>query len=180
MILGYTIALVLLMAVGANGRLRNAFNLQLKYALVLLVLYSAQAVLRLSVGHRDGGEQTLLFWCLVMAIVVAVTHANRDVVGMPLVILGLMLNLLVVAANGGMPVVSRFIGSDRPVGGFYLEASHGTHLVWLADILPDPTGRGLLSLGDLLLMLGMACVVACSMIKAPHTPDGKSTARAVS
>jgi hypothetical protein len=90
---------------------------------------------------------------------------------MLVVALGLLLNLLVVSSNGGMPVMPVAAAAAGlhgqlavPVGDFvHVLGLPATRLPWLADVLPLP-GKPLLgivpSAGDLLLYVGVVAFVA--------------------
>ena len=154
----------------AGGRPANLASLQLRgwYLLVLAV------VLRLIAETRDlpaafvGGLLLLLAFAAV----------NRRLPGLVLLGVGALLNLVVVAVNGGrMPIpldLVRSIGGARAAAD--LAARHGladyvqlgplTRLPWLGDVvlLPWPAPRAL-SAGDILIMAGLVVTVALGMRK---------------
>lgn len=93
--------------------------------------------------------------------------ANLHLVGMPVVLVGLALNIAVIAPNGGMPVraeAMRAVGFD----GDPEEVDFGAkrhleepddRLTVLGDIIPvEPLGE-VLSFGDLILAAGMANLI---------------------
>lgn len=86
--------------------------------------------------------------------------ANRYRPGMPLVLLGLVMNAVVIAANGAMPVDPDAIaaiglaGAD-PVPGKHEIMTEASRLPWLADIFPLPPLRTVISAGDVVLAAGL-------------------------
>ncbi len=102
---------------------------------------------------------------------------NRRVTGIGLVAAGLGLNALVVAANGAMPVspsAIRVAGAESLSDPRHVE--HGVHLrnealtshtrlVPLADVLPVPPLRKVLSFGDLVIAAGLLGLARASLIR---------------
>ncbi len=100
---------------------------------------------------------------------VAFCAANLAVVGMPIVLLGLSLNFLTIAVNGGMPVrrsavvaagIAEWHEVDR------LELHDKRHLerpdddlMVISDIIPVPVLHEVLSFGDLVMSVGVADVL---------------------
>ncbi len=97
--------------------------------------------------------------------VVAFLAMNRHLPGLWLVALGLLLNLIVIGANGAMPVSvegARAAGlPPPPVEGTvkHERVDEDTKLPWLADVIPLPGMRQILSVGDFILILGLARLV---------------------
>jgi hypothetical protein len=108
-----------------------------------------------------------------LACLVGGMAANRRIVGMELVLAGLVLNALVILANGGaMPVsadalrlVGRYdfalqLGAVGPIGHAQL-ATPDTRLRFLADIIPlspVPFFQTVASVGDLLIAAGVLVI----------------------
>jgi hypothetical protein len=93
---------------------------------------------------------------------------NRWIPAARIMAVGLLLNLLVVATNGGMPVsataIERAGGSAAALSSEPSEKHHlmteGDVLWFLGDVIPvPPPVKIVLSIGDLLLYLGMAWFV---------------------
>jgi hypothetical protein len=96
---------------------------------------------------------------------------NLGLAGMGVVAIGLVLNIIPIAVNQGMPVrasavVESGIASNRAgvaglrFGGKRHLATSDDHLMVLSDILPDPVFHEVLSFGDLAMSVGIAAVVA--------------------
>lgn len=160
-----------------GGRLqyfaRSNFNLQ--GTLVGLLL--ASRLLQVGFGRFLPTHASLLLWESVAFISAGIAILNFRRQGMPLIAGGLLLNLLVVAVNAGMPVALQNIpASDVGLGvaasavresWFYVQSSYTTGLFFLADIIPvgGPWWhRGMMSLGDAFIAIGVTQYIARSML----------------
>ena len=109
---------------------------------------------------------------------------NRMRSGVPLVGLGLVLNAVVVAANGAMPV-SRYaaeragvqvdviaVGADPR----HVLAEDETVLRWLGDVVPVPLPLRpeVVSPGDMLVAAGLAQFVVAGMLGRPRVRRNRS------
>ena len=112
------------------------------------------------------------------ALLIGFAVANFRLVGMPVVLLGLALNVGVIALNSGMPVrADAILTADhdrRPEDVATLQmdakrhvATSDDHLTVLGDALPLPPVHEVVSFGDLVLALGTANVVF--RLLKPHT-----------
>ena len=99
------------------------------------------------------------------AAVILFIVLNRRLAGTMLMAAGLALNILVIAANGAMPVSERAVEiAGAPGAPDEASIEHeplGPHSVlgWLGDVVPVPSGREVLSIGDLLLIAGIGRLV---------------------
>lgn len=111
----------------------------------------------------DGSAATL---CLAvsLAVLIAVAMANRHITGIAVVGLGLLLNLVAVAVNAGMPVRASAlveagvieadeIATVELSGPQHLESSNDA-LGVLGDVLPVPLVNAVVSFGDLIIVFG--------------------------
>ena len=128
--------------------------------------------------------QTIVGWVLLALALAGLALMNTRYVGMIVLAVGLLLNVLVVAANGAMPVALDALGEGTVA---YEQASEGIESSWLhepmsaetrlpilGDVLriPGPSWhRGLASLGDLLMSSGVALVMVQGMRRATHAHD---------
>jgi hypothetical protein len=103
-------------------------------------------------------------------LLVAFALANIRLIGMPVALVGLLLNVLVIGINGGMPVrgdAILAIDRDRtPAQLRQIEYGAKRHLedgndelTFLGDVVPVVPLRQVLSFGDLILAVGLANVV---------------------
>lgn len=168
----YSAALVVMISLFAFGRWVPAVRIRLDRGGTLVALFILQAVLRSWVGMEPRSDVALTAWSLIMLCVSAALYLNRGVPGIPLVLLGVLVNVLVVVVNGGMPIVRTVFDSGTVPSGFYHLASSATQLSWMGDVLPDPTGRWLMSLGDLLLMVGAATAIVAGERRLRDLAEG--------
>jgi len=103
---------------------------------------------------------------------------NRGQPGMILAAVGLLMNLLVIAGNGAMPVsdyVFEVIDVDESAldtAGFKHERMDGdTVLPWLGDVVPIPPLREVWSIGDFVLAAGLGFFVWRRTLAA-RVPNG--------
>lgn len=105
-------------------------------------------------GLLVGGQLVLVVW--------AWRHRHRP--GMVLVALGVALNALVIGLNGAMPVDPQAIAAAGSPGfdpgpGKHALAHAGTRLSLLADRIPLAPLRTVISVGDVLLAVGLSVLV---------------------
>jgi hypothetical protein len=100
-----------------------------------------------------------------LGLLVVFAARNALIVGVAVIGVGLGLNLVAVAANGGMPVRGEALvrahlahEHDLPglqlTGGRHVETADD-HLTFLGDIVPIPPFREVLSFGDLIVTAGL-------------------------
>ncbi|MGH9180730.1 MAG: DUF5317 family protein [Acidimicrobiales bacterium] len=114
------------------------------------------------------------------ALLVAFALVNLSTAGMWLVGLGVALNLVVIVANGGMPVRSAALedaGLAPPGPVVTLEFTGKRHfegaddrLRALADIVPVRPLREVVSFGDLIMATGVAAVLARLLRRPGRAP----------
>jgi hypothetical protein len=98
-----------------------------------------------------------------LAVLIAVAVANRHLTGVAVVGVGLLVNLVAVAVNGGMPVRAGALEAAGIEGTVLSDPRHletaGDPLPVLGDVLPVPVAREVVSFGDLIVVLGAADAV---------------------
>lgn len=144
-----------------GGSLRQLAQLDLAHTWLVfvgLVIQIAGVTLLSSAGARLG-------WILVIATTVpliAFFLVNRAIPGARWVAVGFVLNLVVIAANGAMPVSPKAaeaagVPITREIQGPRHEVLDGnTLLPWLGDVIPLPPLSRVVSIGDLWLALAIA------------------------
>lgn len=149
-----------------GGRASNLGRQPLRWwpALALGVLLQAAAE---TLDVRESVGLSMVYVSYGFLIVFAVR--NLRLVGMPIVLLGLVLNTLVIGINGGMPVreeAIRAAGHLMPDEIATVDFGAKRHLeddsdrlVFLGDVIPVRPTREVLSFGDLLLAFGVANVL---------------------
>lgn len=111
----------------------------------------------------ESGELTVLL--VSNALVAIFVILNRHLAGMLLAGLGLVLNASVIAANGAMPVSERAAetaGVSRSLDDAGLKherLTDDTKLPWLGDVIGIPVLEEVLSVGDVVLTLGIVRLV---------------------
>ncbi len=104
-----------------------------------------------------------------LSLLAAFALANLHFGGMGLTFLGIAMNLTVITVNGGMPVrpaavVAAGVSSAEEAPSLDFGAKRhlerpDDRLMWLADILPVPVAREVLSFGDLVMSVGVASLL---------------------
>lgn len=159
-LIGVVLAVGLSLARG--GRFRHAAHNDLHWLPVLVAGLVLQTLLD-ALAERglvgDAGTVALLLLSEAAVLGFCIRNWYRD--GMGLVGLGFSLNVLVILANGGMPVgqgAIRAMGGDPTaavlVGKHHLMTAT-TALPWLADVIPLPPIDLIVSVGDIVLVAGM-------------------------
>jgi len=168
------ICMAAILAVGylLGGRLRNVSELQLRWPFLALIGLALQFV----TGPGDSIPLLCLYLSFVLLIVFTVK--NISTVGFPLILAGVVCNLLVIGINGGMPVSAQalvrsdqgqFLGAleNNPYPKHHL-ATDDDQLRFLGDVIPIPLPIAqAISLGDILTYAGVGVVVIGAMRTAP-------------
>jgi hypothetical protein len=164
--LAIVIFFALAIAVLRGGRLVNLGDIELRAWWLLFVALAMQFGTRLlpdeSWSEWTGVAMVLVSYGLLMILVVL----NRSAPGMWIVGLGVLMNFVVIAANGGMPVLA---GAAEVASGFtvtnpdlsatykHVALDDTSKLTFFADVIPLRfIGIGeVISLGDVFLALGL-------------------------
>jgi hypothetical protein len=145
----------------AGGQLTRLTGLQVQAIWAVLLCAAIQVLITSVVRGGDRslhvvlhmGSYALVGWFLL---------ANRKLIGMPLVALGVALNVVAISANGGvMPAAAtalRIAGIDTSGGFANSDAVAHPHLLPLGDVIPIPGPwpiGNVMSIGDLLIVAGV-------------------------
>ncbi|MEX2503441.1 MAG: DUF5317 domain-containing protein [Egicoccus sp.] len=160
------VVIVVLLAVAVSyargGRLGNFAAAPLHHGWLLAIGVVMQVGVDLAAARGwlgpDAGTYVLLL--VSQLFVVAWVVVNRHLPGLILVAVGLAANALVMAANGAMPVspdaiAALGIGEVEVPPGKHVLLDGSTRLPWLADVIPVPPLRSIISVGDILLAIGL-------------------------
>jgi hypothetical protein len=112
---------------------------------------------------------------LSLGMLVAFVCINLELRGFELILIGLLLNVVVIGVNGGMPVSRAALAASGQLDSLeYLEQHGGAkhHLagrnddvVWLGDVIAVPRPIGLaISVGDIVAYAGVGLFVSLSML----------------
>lgn len=171
MILAEIILVGLLIALVTGGSLRNLAAEPLKGEWVLLILLPAQLAWPGVSERLDlDGALSIVVWLLMMSALAIVLMLNaRRRWMLAFAALGIAMNILVIGLNQAMPVsiqAASEIGATRTdtrnalgADGLHDEIGDKTIAPFLADVVPIPGPewqRGVISLGDVLLAVGLA------------------------
>ena len=161
---------VVAVAVGylLGGRLSGFEDLRINRWGLALVGLAFQAVLQAFPTATIAGVAPSVTGPVLLAAsyasLVLFLFANRWIPGMPVMRIGLLLNLIVVLLNGGMPVTAwaiEHVGGDPAALAAEAPTKHHLQtdddlLWWLGDVIPVPTPfNDVASIGDVLLYGGM-------------------------
>ena len=180
MILLYSVPIGFLVGLLVGGRLRGLADLTFRFTPVALVGLLVQVVLfdpRVTSWIGDAGP--VIYVGSTTAVLAAVL-ANLRTRGMPLVAAGSASNLLAIVANGGyMPAnAAAYASQGRTAAEVYSNTRIMDQPAFaiLTDIIPLPGWipfANVVSIGDLLIALGVVAVIAFAM-RGPRmlvTPD---------
>lgn len=164
------IVLVLSAAVGAarGGRLSNLTDVDTRAWWLLVVGLVLQIVATATAGSRALAIALLL---VSYGLILAMVWINRQEPGMWIAGIGLFMNFVVIALNGGMPVLPASaeiagLSSTVAAGGRHVLLDQGTIAPFLADIIPLP--GAVISLGDVFLAIGLGVFIEEQMRKKPR------------
>lgn len=185
MILLFGIAAGIAIALFRGGDLRNLGEIRIRWAWVALAALTIQVLLFRLPPARTGPAR--LFFPLVHAAILAVAWVNRDLKGMRLLAAGVALNFAVMVANGGfMPVAPEVLAqagiAESPEAvGLHTRLAHSkdvvlsrdeTALWWLSDIIALRPIQTIVSIGDILIAIGMFLLVQGAMLQREDLIDG--------
>jgi hypothetical protein len=107
--------------------------------------------------------------------------ANLRLPGMRWFLVGWILNVLPIAANGGKMPVSAWAANTAHAGIFkgvmarHVEMSSHTHFNWLSDIIPLPRPPAIIpaamSIGDVLMAVGIFILIQMIMCPGGHNRE---------
>jgi hypothetical protein len=162
------LVLVISVVVGwvRGGRLRNLTEIRVKMWWLLplgFIVLAASAFLP-SDKHEIAVVLVLLSYLPLLLFV----WLNREMTGMWIAGLGILMNFTVIVMNSGMPVLAEAVSiaggsSDIVLGAKHVILDENTRLPFLADIIPLP--GAVLSLGDVLLAIGIGAFLEDQMRK---------------
>lgn len=168
----------------SRGTLRGLEAVQVRFGgamIAAVCLMGILPALPLALWIQDPEVLVWVVWMPLAASACTTALLNRRIMGMGLVATGVLMNMLVVAANAGMPVVTANLPSDAAAASvvaierswLHVAAHASTRFLILADVvpIPGPQGlRGMASIGDALLALGVA-VALTAMMHAGNSDD---------
>jgi hypothetical protein len=173
------LALILGIIVGflRGGTLSRLSKLDFPYYYLILTAFFIQFIINFLMKLWAAPELALFLLLCSYLLLLAAVWLNRENEFLFLVLIGLLLNFLVIAINGGMPVsfaAAKILGVDkvRFVQELAFDYKHVplinfTKLKFLADIIPLPKPYplpGIFSVGDVFISVGIFFYVQNFMI----------------
>lgn len=172
MILGLVALVALAIRLALYGSVRDFDSVRIRgeppLVAILVLLFALPAV---SAAVHPSRSLVVPLWLVLMVVLLCLCLLNGgENRGFFLMAAGVAFNLLVIWLNGGMPVSNATVlavggatGAQAVVAGdlFHSVMTSGTRLAFLGDVLPMPGFRGLrgaLSVGDVLMYVGMVTV----------------------
>lgn len=176
-----TLAVAVVVSLLRGGSLRRLADSDLRWPWLLFLGVAIQVAVDLAAARGAiGGVPSYAGIAMSQAAVLIWVLANRRLPGMALIGLGLLMNVAVIGANGAMPVdteaIRRLGVEDATVApGKHEPMTPDTRLAWLADVIPVPPIRTIVSAGDVVLAVGVAALVHHLMMAPPRPgrPDRK-------
>ncbi len=172
MIAAIAVLLALLLIPLSGGSIRRLAHLKLPHELPILLLFVLQGIARGRIPFTVTERGGVVVWGLIGVALLVMLWGSRSLVGMPLVMIGMGLNLLVVLLNGGMPAVHPSVVANGGGRAFYHLASAMDVAVALGDVVPLGASF-LVSLGDVLMLCGMTAVLVSASSNAGPTAVGE-------
>ncbi len=169
-----TVAVGALIGLAVGGRPRHLPEHSF-YLWPLLLAGLALQVIVEATGHSSVGVALVV---LSYALLLAFGALNLRLAGMGVIMVGMVMNLLPIALNAGMPVrASALADADIATsvddaqyvelrGERHLEEDDD-HLTVLGDIIPIPAIRQVVSFGDLVLSVGTITMIV-SLLRPPR------------
>jgi hypothetical protein len=166
----YGLPVGLLLGVLLGGRLSGIGDLRFRWAAGAVAGFAIQGVLFTPEVTSRIGDLGPLVYVASTTLVLAAVLANLRIRGMVLVAAGATSNLAAILANGGfMPAhAGAYAEVGRVIGEGYTNVKHVPEpaLAALTDVIPLPAWlpfASVVSIGDLLIMAGIAAVLAFAM-----------------
>jgi hypothetical protein len=179
--LGVALLLGIVIGLARGGALKRLEHVRLRHT---PVVFGAVVLQIVATPLQHAARGWVAFWLVLASYagVAVFAAANRREIGMPLIALGSISNLVVIAANRGMPVSVRALeaaGLDDPFGaktnllirGAHRALTPHSHLRLLADIIPLKFSS-VVSVGDLLIWAGLILLLQHLIVG----PRGRHTA----
>jgi hypothetical protein len=152
---------------GTGRGFRSLATVKLRGEIPLMALLLAQIAVPMLGLAGSSARIAYYVWLATFPVMASIAWLNRKSPGMPILGAGLLLNFLVIAVNGGMPVFTEAASMVRagalsaaiPASDFvHVLGTALTRAPWLADVVPlpgPPWLRAVASPGDLLLFSGI-------------------------
>lgn len=178
------IVLAIIIGFIQKGNLKNLSNLKFRGVIFLIAGFVIEAIIILLVrqGIIVQGPITFISDLLLYSLLFVFVIKNKSDSLIYLVGLGFLLNAVAIFANGGtMPVTLNAVNAIGLSGsvateGLYKLVDTNTRLWFLGDIIPYTfINKNIISIGDIILSLGIMLIIIREMKKKFKTCNGKCT-----
>jgi uncharacterized protein DUF5317 len=171
MVLALPVLAALVVGVALGGRLGNLAHLRLRASWLFFAAIGLQVVafpFAFLPWRTDETVATVL-WLTSYALLIGAAVLNHRITGVPLVALGMAMNVAAIAANGGtMPVLPEAM---HEAGHDYATRANSTasadpNLAWFVDRWAAPDWiplANVFSVGDVLIAAGAALIVLAAL-----------------
>lgn len=165
------------LGLASGGQFRNLAHARLRGEWWLLAALVLQGALPSVHAVGIAGQIVFVGWVGTFLVLLAVCLANYTSPGLIVAGAGVLLNTVVIAMNGGMPVSASSVTAVTGIAAPAISPSDFAHVLLgaatgaaaLADVLPLPGPawlRSVASAGDLMLTCGAATFLARSMLRS--------------
>lgn len=160
------LAISIIVGWARGGKLRNLTEIRVRLWWLLPLGFILLAASALVPADRHQLAVTLILVSYLPLLLFV--WLNRDVTGIWIAGLGILMNYTVIVLNGGMPVLEEAAviaggSSSLALGAKHVIVDSNTLFPFLADIIPLP--GAVLSLGDVFLAIGIASFIEDQMRK---------------
>lgn len=185
MALALPVLAALVVGVALGGRLGNLAHLHLRASWLFFAAIALQVIAFpfAFLPWRTGETASTTLWLASYALLIGAAVLNRRITGVPLVALGMGMNVAAIAANGGMmPVLPEAM---HAAGGSHTTLNNSTaapdpHISWLVDRWAAPDWiplANVFSVGDVLIAAGAAVIVLAALgVRLPRRVAGEGPA----
>lgn len=165
MIVGLAVGLLAgAIAMVRGGRMPSLLATEFLFLPILFMAFAVQLGFEIWDPDSLSPSGQLVMIVATSAAVAVFLFLNRQLPGTILAGVGLLLNVVVIAANGSMPVsidAARVAGITESLdsGVQHEPMTEDSLLPWLADIIPIPDTKLVISIGDVVLGAGIGVLV---------------------
>jgi hypothetical protein len=162
-----TFTLAVVVGYLCRGRLSSLGNLKVRWAPLAFI------GLALQFAPLPGQAWPMAMLYLSFVLLFAFAIVNLGVAGFPLILIGVVLNFTVIAANNGMPVTRQALVASGQTstltyliehgGAKHHLAASGEHLLFLGDVIAVRPIQQAVSLGDIFTYGGVFWLIAAGM-----------------
>jgi hypothetical protein len=154
------LAIAIAVGLARGGKISNLAEIGVRAWWLLIVAFALLITATFLPRSMHELAVVLVVASYVLLLIFILMH--RQMAGLWVAGLGILMNFTVIAVNSGMPVMLEavevsFGSADMALGARHVLLTEETHLAFLADVIPLP--YGVISLGDVFLAIGLGVFV---------------------